>query len=551
MSTAKRPRRSLAPWLPAAIVAPLSILFLITALSRMFVPFNLEWNEGHSAEMALRFAQGEPMYPAPESGWVPYIYAPFYHIVLGTIYRVTGDLALSWGRIISFGATLFAMLGAGAIVYEHTRRRAPAVFAALLYIAFFRAGGYWFDLARVDSLANALAVWGCWFCMRRDAQWGSVSLGCIALFFAAMTKQTMAVCGLVAVPIAIWRLRASASVGIILAGAFCANFLKIFVDLGNTHFLHYTFENARAHATNASVLLPGTVPYAEFARDAGGPFGFAWQWVTRSLTAPAPIWVEVGRHVWLPFLFVLAWLGVALVRRRLPRGSSHVAILALLTGASVASYAKFGGYVNNFLPMHLWLAITVGLAMHGLARDVPRRCRTAVPLVLALAIALQILQPWNMAKRGVIDAGLLWKPSDQIPTAEDAIAHAEFLAWLRDRGRERESVWVLHQQWYAIQTGHPTTWNIDMVRCAEYAYDRVPPELIDLVESQRFNWLVLDMADLESEWLPTGMKEAIRANYRYVGILPPFAPIERRSATLPMTGALVRPYAMYVSKSSD
>jgi hypothetical protein len=542
-------RRACSVWLPAIIVAPLALLFLYTALGRMFAPFNIEWNEGHSAEMALRFARGEPMYPAPESGWVPYIYAPFYHIVWGTIQRLTGDLALSWGRIISFAATLFATLGAGAIVFEHTRRRAPAVLAALLYIAFFRAGGYWFDIARVDSLANALAVWGCWFCLRRDARWGSIAFGCIALFLAAMTKQTMAVCALVAVPIAIWKLRARASAGLIIAGVFCANFLKILVDQGNTHFLHYTFENARAHATNASVLLPGTTTLAEFSRESSGPISFAWNWISQSFKAPSPIWSEVGRHVWLPFLFIFVWLVVAVLRRRLPRGVSHVAILALLSVAGVESYAKFGGYVNNFLPMHLWLAITTALAMHGLARDVPRRFRSAVPLVLALALALQILQPWNMRERGVIDAGLLWNPSDQIPTADDAAAHEEFISWLRDRAREGESVWVVHQQWYGEQTGHPTTWNVDMVRCAEYAYDPVPPGLKAVVASRKYDWLVLDMTDLQYEWLPSGIAAVIRENYNYAGVVPPLSPIARRSALMPMTGAMVRPYALYISKS--
>jgi len=550
MSGVKRPRVS-PVWLPVLVVAPLAILFFYTALARMFVPFNLEWNEGHSAEMAMRFARGEPMYPAPESGWVPYIYAPFFHIVWGAILRLTGDLALSWGRIISFSSTLFVMLGSGAIVFEHTRRRVPAILAALLYLAYFRAGGYWFDIARVDSLANALAVWGCWFCVRRDAQWGSVAMGCIALFLAAMTKQTMAVCAIVVLPIALWRLRARASAGLIIAGVFAANFLKLLVDLGSTHFLHYTFENAREHATNASVLLPGTVTLSEFTRESAGPFSFAWNWIARSLGTPSPIWSEVGRHVWIPFLFVGAWLVAALICRRPPRGGAHVLILALLTVAGAASYAKFGGYVNNFLPMHLWLAIAVGLAMHGVARNLPRRFRRAVPIALGFGLALQILQPWNFRGRGWIDAGLLWRPSDQVPTTEDARAHAEFLEWLRDRAEERESVWVVHQQWYGEQTGHPTTWNVDMVRCAEYAHDPVPSGVREIITSQRYDWLILDMPHLDYEWLPTGLDGAIRDNYDYVGVLPPLASLERRDALLPVTGARVRPYALYMAKSRE
>src|SRR5690606_224762 len=50
---------------PALVLAPYALLFLITALARVGSPVELEWNEGQTAEQALRFARGEPLYPAP------------------------------------------------------------------------------------------------------------------------------------------------------------------------------------------------------------------------------------------------------------------------------------------------------------------------------------------------------------------------------------------------------------------------------------------------------------------------------------------------------
>lgn len=588
-------------WIGAVVLLPFLVLYLWTALPRMWIPFNLEWNEGHSAEQALRFAHGKPLYPKAEDGWVPYMYAPLYHMVFGTVMKLTGSWHLGWGRLISFSFSLLGAAGIAALIMDRTRRWPTAIIGALAYFAYFKPSGYWYDIARLDSMAVALVLWAMYFSLKRNGTTAQLVLGMLLFVAAALTKQTM---GAVAIVCGLWMLGArwrSAMPAFAAAAVVSGAFLFFFWLKGdNPQFFQYTVTNAQRHSTSWNVAMPGSVWTGDFLKTVPNPnskVSVLKTWVEQSRQRPPKLWDELGRHVWIFLGMGMLWIGGALRRRQHPRGWFVIVPVVVLYWGSVAGFAKAGGYMNNFQPAFAGTALLLGFAVDGIWRLFPGRWRVVPAVVIPLLIFAQCYQPWNrpdpkdgprrwqmiaqepnseireelqryfriadghgtgeispqvrrrFERRRWIVAGMLWIPSQQMPAPGSAEAHAEFLAWLRQKNEAGEKVWVAHQQWYAFLTGHETTWNIDMVRCVEWAGGGPPGGLSQLVRSQKYQWIVLDMTMLQYEWLPRGMREDLVANYESQGALPFLA--ERRSDRLlkPVTGAETRPWTVYRAKN--
>ncbi len=500
-------------WALVAMVAPFYVLFLMTTIGRFTVPFELEWNEGHSAEQALRFAQGLPLYPAPETDcWVPYMYAPLYHWLFGGILAITGNLSLVWGRLISILATCATGVGIGWTVRNVTRHSAAAWFAGLLYFAFFAPTGFWFDIARNDALAFGLCVWGMGLTLGRGLRPWQIAAGFGCFILGALAKQTVGPVAIVCAGILLLRGDRTARWMTMLTILLGINLLIIYTRTGNEWFWKYVVTNAGNHLSDWNVLIPQN-------------------------GAPPKIWVEGLRFVaWLA-VPILAWLVASLAKRRRLRGGLFLLPVGLLALGAVGGYAKFGGYINNFLPMFLGVSLITGLAYAGLARSLCGGWRFMLPFFMICLMILQIFQPG-------FKTGLLYKPQAQWPDPESMRAYEALMTWLRERRDADEEVWVFHHQWYGIQTGHPTGPNVDMVRCATYAGDLVPHCFDEILESGEYKWLVMDSTDIQYEWLAPGIDMLIMEYYEPVGVIPGYETLSWK-ALGPVTGAPVRPQMIY------
>ncbi|MDX2174974.1 MAG: hypothetical protein SF028_00730 [Candidatus Sumerlaeia bacterium] len=587
-------------WIHLPLVAPFLILFLLTAFPRLWTPYCLEWNEGHSAEQAWRVVLGQPLYPAPESGWVPYIYAPGYHLAFGALMKWFELPHLGLGRLVSLGASLLMLPALFLAVRDRTARVAPALLAPLLYAAFYEASGFWYDIARTDALANGLAAWGLYLTLKRRPTAVDAFLGLLCLGLSALTKQPMAAPALFAAGWLLARHWRRARWPAVLAAAVLANAVLLFVSDGNTHFAHYAFGNALKHGNNPAVAMPASqLPEtfrAELPPEAGWRAAL-FLYLEQSLDAPPPIWSEAFRHQWLLWLLAGAWLALAAHSGRWPRGWPYGPVALLLLWGSVSGYLKVGGYVNNFMGAYLGLALLVPFAVEGVHRAFKGWAQGLADGVVAGLVAAQIFQPWNVpsledaaarfrvlesepdaARREVLArsfrargasyyvtggwlvalevkarqlalGGLFHLPGDQRPPAPSDAAWERMQSWLRERRRLGERVWVAHQQWYALLAGHEPSYNIDMARCAEYAGQPPPAALEEAVRRQSFDWIVLDMMDLEFEWLPSGLKQVIAEGYEFHSFLPFYGEPPDGRAMMPLTGAAVRPVALYRSRA--
>lgn len=131
--------------------------FLVTACSRMGYPYELEWMEGGMLTQVQRFVAGLPLYTAPSLDYTAFIYPPGYFALGSLFYRVFGGGFFSL-RLLSFLSTLGSMACIARLVWrEHHDRWATCV-AVGFFAATFRICGFWFDLARVDTLFLCLLL---------------------------------------------------------------------------------------------------------------------------------------------------------------------------------------------------------------------------------------------------------------------------------------------------------------------------------------------------------------------------------------------------------
>ncbi len=459
-------------WLPCVLMAPFAIALALVVGARIAAPMELEWNEGHGLEMALRVARGEPLYPRPDAGWIPYMYGPLYYWLWGGAIALLDGNALWLGRAISVAGWIAAAGGIGWMTWRETR--SPAVVGAALGLAAasFAPSGFWFDLARVDSLAVGLVVWGLALLPCQRPHDAAAAAAWFLLGLAVLAKQSMGPIALLGWGVILWRQFELGRLLVVASLLAAASLLLVMVRTGNDWFLFWAFEAPRNHASDWEPVWRGRW-WSELAAPSLVPLGFiAWR-LSRFRKAP----VDFTEGILMGAL-----------------------LLSAVTG--LAALAKFGGYRNNLMLFFLLAGSLAALSMSRLRGAANRRM---VGGILAAMLALQIWQPWG---------GIKWTYSvlGQIPPAETWAEMGRLESWLQTRHESGETVLVLHHQWIGQRVGHPAGYNLDMVRVAEWAGIRPPVEALRPIANAEYDWLILDLP-LDNEWLPTGMAELIRNNY--------------------------------------
>ena len=158
------------------------------AAHRVGYPFELDWMEGGSVELAARAAAGHSLYVAPSLSFVGWTYPPLYYWTAAAVAKLTGVGFLPL-RLVSLTASVVSMATLAWMVWRETGDRVAGIVAAGLFAATFRISGAWFDVGRVDSLFLALTLLalacGRWATGVR----GGIGLGILA-FLAFFTKQS-------------------------------------------------------------------------------------------------------------------------------------------------------------------------------------------------------------------------------------------------------------------------------------------------------------------------------------------------------------------------
>lgn len=176
------------------------LMFLFVVLSRIGYRYELEWTEGSILVQINHLLQGGSTYSAPTPEHVPYLYTPLY-FWFGALASQAGGGFLPL-RIISLGATLLSMLLIFRWIFLTTRSKFSAALAVFLFASAFKPTGYWFDLARVDTLFLLFILLGLRFLFLAPTFMNGF-LGALALVLAFMTKQTSVLLVIVMLPVVI------------------------------------------------------------------------------------------------------------------------------------------------------------------------------------------------------------------------------------------------------------------------------------------------------------------------------------------------------------
>jgi hypothetical protein len=388
-----------------AAVVPIAA-YLWVALHRLSYPFELDWMEGGSVELAARVLAGHSLYAAPSLAFVGWTYPPLYYWVAAAVAKVTGIGFLPL-RLVSLSASLAAMAILAVTVIHETRDRIAGLLAAGLLAATFRISGAWFDVGRVDALFLALTLAALAWGRRANTVRGGIGLGMLA-FLAFFTKQTALVALAPALAyLALTRRRVGVPAVLTLIALLLVS--TALLDAGTDRWYRYYVFTELSNQPWAKQLWLG------FWRD------------------------DIVGHQW-PLLILIFGGGLTLLhrarwrRRRWLEPTYYAAAALGLLGAAWISRLHTGGYVNVLMPAYAAIALLAGLTYGTLQR---RRQRRSIQVLLAGLVLAQL-------------ALLIYPLGAQIPTAADRAAGAALIARLRALPGP---VLVLSHPWYGTVAG--------------------------------------------------------------------------------------------------
>src|SRR5687768_7280631 len=165
------------------------VLFFYTALPRLRYPYDLDFVEDSMLMQSLRIAEGQPVYLPPNADFNPHVYMPLF-FWLGAILFKIGGPSLVLLRLISFGATLATTILIYWIAFRESGLRWIAIACAGLFLCGYRINGFWYEVARVDSLFVALMLGGFAFAFYAGNSNWRLILSALLISLAAYTKQT-------------------------------------------------------------------------------------------------------------------------------------------------------------------------------------------------------------------------------------------------------------------------------------------------------------------------------------------------------------------------
>jgi hypothetical protein len=357
--------------------------------SRSAYPFELEFMEGGTLIHLLRLQEGLPLYVAPSLEYAPFIYPPFFYYVAFGISQLTGlDFFLPL-RLTSILATTGCLFLIAGMVYKQTRSTYWAVLAAGVFIATFRAGGAWFDLARIDMLFVFLLLAAIAAGTSSEHWLAKVAAG-LFLGLAFYTKQTAIAYAVIFVGI-LWLIqgwRTALITGLTFALFAIASFW-VENRISGGWYQYYLFVLPANHALYSPLWLLMLVQ-------------------AFNIIYPLSVSILLGLFGIIPTLKRLTGSAVLIL-------SSAVGLAAL----SGASSLNVGAYANNYIPAFAGFALMFGLGASWLETRLLRSRQRAGLFLLYTACLLQF--------------GLLYyNVNQQIPTAEDRQAGEQLVATIRE-----------------------------------------------------------------------------------------------------------------------
>lgn len=413
--------------LPAVVA--LVVLALAIAV-RVSVPFALEWQEPAMVDHTLRLLSGDGIYVAPTMDFAPFPYPPLFYW-LGAVGTDVFGSPLVVLRLIS-------VLGVVAIMAAMLRSfgRWPGLVAAGWFACMYGWTGFWFDVARVDSLALGLSAVSWALVLGLDRTTGAAPNS------AGPARPAAVLAGVLAA-LAVLAKQTQLGLGIALALALLAR--------------KRTRRMGVAYTAALTGVLSAVVVWLELQTDG------LFLWTTVDLLRGSPFhgpailgfWIESKVVVGLPLLLALC-TRVGGGRA----GWTPTLIVGALTlvGTGWVGRAHEGGFDNTLLPVALASAFACGgplrwvLGGHAAGNSAPARSASLwVASAAVMSATLFVFQDprtvipdeqdrvaYDAAAvriAGLQEEGEVWQPISAIPPERSGLLHKMALV---DLAKSRE-----------------------------------------------------------------------------------------------------------------
>jgi hypothetical protein len=312
-----------------AIALAYLVVYLVIALTRMSYPFELEWMEGAVVDHVRWILAGRQPYVEPSIEFVPFPYNPLYYYVCAAFSKFLG-VGFFPLRLVSFLSSIGTILAIYWFVKNGTGSATGGVLAVGLFAAAFRAGGAWYDVARMDSLFIFLLLAGVYLLLHRNSVGGHVVAG-VLVSLSFLTKQTALA---VAVPLAICCV-------ICLPRRLKAVFPVTF------------FTVAAAGALVLNAASGGWYRYYAFGSAGYHEYGgrYYWKFWTHDLLGCVPV----------ALAFSLLYLVGVTRGSRSANAKLYWVFFVSMVGTAWVSRLHMGGYDNVLIPAYVAIAVGFGL----------------------------------------------------------------------------------------------------------------------------------------------------------------------------------------------
>ncbi len=495
-----QPDQILRSVLAAVSVAAIGAV-VIVAILRVRYPFELEWMEGGVVAHVRVVLSGQPLYRAPSLDFTPFIYTPFYYQVCAALSPVLGVGFLP-ARLVSILAVAGSLALIASFVHRESGDRLAALAAAGLFAATYELTGFWFDIARVDSLFLLLILAGTWLARFPTSRLSALGSG-VLLFLAFWTKQT----GLVlAAPALVFALVSNWRRGLFSTGAFALPVIAAVLGM------HYVSD--------------GWFGYYIF----GAPAQHEILWDRAPELALSFFWNPVA----VPMLLA----GLAIVSDALHAQGRRVWLLYMLLtgcalGTSYSSLLHRDGFVNVLMPGYAVLSMMAGLGYAWVSRQTVSRssCR------------LRILRGFSAGGLVMGFLALAYDVRRAVPSAADVSAAQQMIDGLKTAPGP---ILLLSSGNYGTMAGHGEV-NAHAMALADIfktrdqnTMEHVRSEILQAIREKHYRGIVIDRG-----WdvLPPEFAAEVRTRYRLASkLFPASAPNDG----WPRNGFHTRPDELWV-----
>ncbi len=376
--------------LPLLFFGGEALFYLVHIISqRAAYPFELEWMEGGVLQQVLRVVQHQPLYGNPSLDFVPALYMPLYYCfsAMSMVFFGANLFAL---RMVSILALVIIFLLVYLIAKHIARSGLAGVLAVLFCAAMFPHTGFWFDVARVDTLwvMWLMLAWWCLLCWRERPSLRGAFLLALVSVLAFFTKlASLFLLPFVMLAIVCWLGWRALCSYLLCCAVIGLPVLGILIIGTGGRFWFYTMQMASTHG----VTLFGWRRFAEIVL-----------WSVPSFLLVLPLFFVLAGRDWRERIGWLLFIGG----------------FVFLSGLSRA-YA--GAFFNVLMPMYVCLAVVAAVTIILLLGRFANSLSIVQGLLGVLLVAVLSL---DMSRfRGV--------PATQIPSARDAAATQFLLDKLR------------------------------------------------------------------------------------------------------------------------